>query len=141
MVTLSSCLIWQIISFSWQILQQIDLQKIPILAKKIIFSDEAHFDLGGYVNKHNCRIWGTENPHAYIEKPTQIKRVTVWCGFWFRDVIENNDSSKINKGTPLQSMAIVIGPWSIFKWFGLWSNEWECQILLLSGKRVVGIRS
>ena len=29
----------------------IDLQKMPILAKKIIFSDEAHFDLGGYVNK------------------------------------------------------------------------------------------
>ena len=39
---------------------------MPILAKKIIFSDEAHFDLGGYVNKKNCRIWGTENPHAYI---------------------------------------------------------------------------
>ena len=34
--------------------------------KKIIFSDEAHFDLGGYVNKQNWRIWGTENPHAYI---------------------------------------------------------------------------
>ena len=48
-----------------------DLQKMPILAKKkIIFSDEAHFDLGGYVNKQNCRIWGIENPHAYIEKPT-----------------------------------------------------------------------
>ena len=45
--------------------------------KKIIFSDEAHFDLGGYVNKQNCRIWGTENPHAYIEKATHPKRVTV----------------------------------------------------------------
>ena len=31
-----------------------------------------------------CRIWGTENPHAYIENP---KRVTVWCGFWFRGII------------------------------------------------------
>ena len=31
---------------------------------KIIFSDEAH--LISYVNKQNCRIWGTENPHAYI---------------------------------------------------------------------------
>ena len=55
--------------------------------KKIIFSDEAHFDLGGYVNKQNCRIWGTENSHAYIEKPTNPKRVTVWCGFWSRDTI------------------------------------------------------
>ena len=65
----------------------IDLQKMPILAKKIIFSDDAHFDLGGYVNKQNCRIWGTENPHAFIEKPTHLKRVTVWCGFGFRGII------------------------------------------------------
>ena len=54
-----------------EILWQIDLQNMPILAqKKIIFSDEAHFDVDGYVNKQNCRIWGTENSHAYIEKPT-----------------------------------------------------------------------
>ena len=65
MVILSSCLIREIISFflppneyggvyAWttlEILQQIGLQKIPILAKKIIFSDEAYFDLGSYVNK------------------------------------------------------------------------------------------
>ena len=82
MVSLSSCLIWQIISFiipqneygflyTWTTLGSepaIDLQKMPILKKKIIFSDEPHFDLGGYVNKQNCRIWGTENPHAYIER-------------------------------------------------------------------------
>ena len=65
----------------------IDLQKIPILAKKIIFSDEAHFDLGEYVNKQNCHIWGTENPYPYIEKPTNLKRVTVWCGFWSTGII------------------------------------------------------
>ena len=62
----------------------INLQKMPILAtKKLIFavSDEAHFNLGGYVNRQNCRIWDTENPHAYIEKSTHAKRVTVWCGF------------------------------------------------------------
>ena len=46
----------------------IDLLKKPILEKKVIFSDEAHFDLDGYVNKQDCRIWGTENSHAYIEK-------------------------------------------------------------------------
>ena len=53
---------------------------MPILAKKIIFSDEAYFDLGGYVDKQNCRFWGTENPKVYIEKPTHPKRVTV-CFF------------------------------------------------------------
>ena len=44
-----------------------------VFGKENIFSDEAHFVLGGYVNKHNCCIWGTENPHAYIEKPTHPK--------------------------------------------------------------------
>ena len=57
----------------------IDLQKMPILAKKITFSDEAHFDFGGYVNKQNCSIWGTENSNS--------KRVTVWCGLWSRGII------------------------------------------------------
>ena len=56
-------------------------------SKKIIFSDEAYFHLGGYVNKQNCHIWGTENQHAYIEKPTHSKRDTVWCGFCLRGVI------------------------------------------------------
>ena len=63
--------------------------------KKNIFSDEAHFDLAGYVNKQYCCIWGTENPHTYIEKPTHSKRNTVWCGLWSRSTIgtffyENN---------------------------------------------------
>ena len=55
--------------------------------KKIFFSDEAYFDLAEYVNKPNCRIRGIENPHAYIEKPTDPKRVTVWCAFWSRGII------------------------------------------------------
>ena len=92
-------MIWQIISFilppneygcvyAWTMQGSIDLQKMPILAKKkIIFSDEAHCDLGEHVNKQNCRIWGTENPQAYIEKPTYQKRVTVWCGFWSTGII------------------------------------------------------
>ena len=49
--------------------------------------NEAHFDLGGYINKQNCHIWGTENPYAYIKKPTHPKRVTVCCGFWSIGVI------------------------------------------------------
>ena len=55
--------------------------------KKIIFAGKAHFDLGRYVNKQSCHIWGTEKPHTYIEKPTHPKWVTIWCGFWFRSII------------------------------------------------------
>ena len=60
---------------------------MPILAKKIIFSDEPYFDLGVYVNKQNSSIWGTENKQAYIEKATDSKRVSVWGGFWSRGII------------------------------------------------------
>ena len=63
---------------------------MPILSKKKInFSNEAHFDLGGRVCKPTklSHIWGTENLHTYIEKPTHLKRVTVWCGFWSRSII------------------------------------------------------
>ena len=55
--------------------------------KNIILSDEAHFDLGGYVNKQTFRIWDIENQLTYIEKPTHQKRITVWCGFWYRGII------------------------------------------------------
>ena len=55
---------------------------MSILRKKIIFSDEAHFHIGGYVNKQNCRNCGSENPHKIKEKPMRPLRVTVWCGLW-----------------------------------------------------------
>ena len=31
-------------------------------SKKIFFSDEVLFIFDGYVNKQNCRIWGSGNP-------------------------------------------------------------------------------
>ncbi|CAK9833058.1 hypothetical protein ANTRET_LOCUS9796 [Anthophora retusa] len=70
--------------------------------RKIIFSDEAHFHLGGYVNKQNCRIWGSENPHVIVEKPMHPQRVTVWCGFWSGGIIGPFFFSKMSKETPLQ---------------------------------------
>ena len=61
----------------WQVGLRSTYRRCRFWQKDIIFSDEADFDLGGYVNKQNFRIWGTENSHAYIEKPTHPKRVTV----------------------------------------------------------------
>ncbi|VVC43070.1 Hypothetical protein CINCED_3A003523 [Cinara cedri] len=56
-------------------------------ASKIIFSDEAHFHTNGFVNKQNCRLWGTENPQQIKQCQMHPERVTVWCGFLSRGVI------------------------------------------------------
>lgn len=58
------------------------LEKInadPFFYRSLIFSDEAHFWLNGYVNKQNCRIWSDENPHVALQKPLHPDKVTVWC--------------------------------------------------------------
>ena len=38
----------------------------PEFHRKIIMSDEAHFHFGGYINKQNFRIRGSENPKKII---------------------------------------------------------------------------
>ncbi|GFV58852.1 hypothetical protein TNCV_1260791 [Trichonephila clavipes] len=53
--------------------------RIPDYHKLILFSDEAHFWLNGYVNKQNCRIWSEANLQVYAETPLHPEKLTVWC--------------------------------------------------------------
>ncbi|GFW81802.1 transposable element tc3 transposase [Trichonephila clavipes] len=55
--------------------------------KRILFSDEAHFWLNGYVNKQNCRIWSEANPQVYVETPFHPETLTVWCALWAGGII------------------------------------------------------
>lgn len=55
--------------------------------QKVIFSDEAYFELGGFVNTQNCRIWANENPREILPKQFHPPKVNVWCGFWAGGVI------------------------------------------------------
>ncbi|GFX87458.1 hypothetical protein TNCV_1329931 [Trichonephila clavipes] len=41
---------------------QNEIAVVPDFHKRILFRDEAHFWLNGYVNKQNCRIWSEANP-------------------------------------------------------------------------------
>ena len=91
---------------------------------KIIFSDEAHFDLGGYVNKQNCCIeksthWKTDTPrtsHCLVRILVQRHN---WAIF----------SLKMSKERPLPSMAIVIGPC----WTNFCSQKLKRRILAIFG--------
>ena len=46
--------------------------------QKLVFSDESTFYLNGCVNRHNCRIWGTEPPKETIDRVHSSPKVNVW---------------------------------------------------------------
>ncbi|GFU56040.1 DUF4817 domain-containing protein [Trichonephila clavipes] len=61
---------------------QNEIAVVPDFHKRILFSDEAHFWLNGYVNKQNCHIWSEANPQVYVETPLNPEKLTVWCALW-----------------------------------------------------------
>ncbi|GFW61462.1 uncharacterized protein TNCV_347101 [Trichonephila clavipes] len=66
---------------------QNEIAVVPDFHKRILFSDEAHFWLNGYVNKQNCCIWSEANPQVYVETPLHPEKLTVWCALWAGGII------------------------------------------------------
>ncbi|GFV46746.1 transposase [Trichonephila clavipes] len=66
---------------------QNEIAVAPDFHKRILFSDEAHIWLNGYVNKQNCRIWSEANPQVYVETPLHPEKLTVWCALWAGEII------------------------------------------------------
>ncbi|GFY25754.1 uncharacterized protein TNCV_1915041 [Trichonephila clavipes] len=66
---------------------QNEIAVVPDFHKRILFSDEAHFWLNGYVNKQNCRIWSEANPQVYVETPLHPEKLTVWCVLWAGEIL------------------------------------------------------
>ncbi|GFY00405.1 uncharacterized protein TNCV_1664441 [Trichonephila clavipes] len=61
---------------------QNEIAVVPDFHKRILFSNEAHFWLNGYVSKQNCRIWSEANPQVYVETPLHPEKLTDWCALW-----------------------------------------------------------
>ncbi|GFU97127.1 uncharacterized protein TNCV_4642201 [Trichonephila clavipes] len=64
---------------------QNEMAVAPDFHKRILFSDEAHFWLNGYVNKQNCRIWSEANPQVYVETPLHPEKsdcLVRFMGWW-----------------------------------------------------------
>ncbi|GFU90179.1 transposable element Tc3 transposase [Trichonephila clavipes] len=66
---------------------QNEIAVLPDFHKRILFSDEAHFWLNGYVNKQNCRIWSEATPQVYVETPLHREKLTIWCALWAGGII------------------------------------------------------
>jgi hypothetical protein len=52
----------------------------PNFLENIMFSDKATFHVSGVVNRHNVRIWGSQQPHSIMEHVRDSPKVNVWCG-------------------------------------------------------------
>ncbi|GFU74056.1 uncharacterized protein TNCV_1641812 [Trichonephila clavipes] len=87
---------------------QNEIAVVPDFHKRILFSDEAHFWLNGYVNKQNCRIWSEANPQVYVETPLHPEKRLFGAHYGLVEI--GRTSSKTMKATTLQSMVIGIEP-------------------------------
>ncbi|GFY22456.1 putative DD41D transposase [Trichonephila clavipes] len=66
---------------------QNEIAVVPDFHKRILFSEEAHFLLNGYVNKQNALIWSEANPQVYVETPLHPEKLTVWRALWAVGII------------------------------------------------------
>lgn len=55
--------------------------------EKTFFTDEAYFYLSGYVNSQNMRMWNTQNPHVFVERPLHPQKVGVWAAISSRRIV------------------------------------------------------
>jgi hypothetical protein len=54
--------------------------------EKVQFSDEATFHVSSAVNRRSVKIWGSENPYAYVEHQCDSPKINVCCAVSSRKV-------------------------------------------------------
>lgn len=72
----------------WQQEQQQKQQVNGKFSNKIIFNNEAYFDVNGFVNKLMSCIGRTDNPYVFYENRMYTKCVIVCCGYWTGVIVE-----------------------------------------------------
>ena len=72
-------------AFAEEILQRIDDDNGYL--NSVCFSDEATFHVSGKVNKHNIRIWGSQNPCEVLDRERDSPKINVWCGLMHNQII------------------------------------------------------
>ena len=76
--------------------------------KKIIFLDEAHFDLGGYINKIDP--FGIQKTRTHTLESRRTQNESLFGVYFGPEAKLGNFSLKMSKEKALQSITIVIGP-------------------------------
>ena len=73
------------IEFAVTMLDRLDSD--PGFLKRVCFSDESTFHVSGLINRHNSRIWGSQNPHETYEHKRDFPKLNVWCGIMHDKII------------------------------------------------------
>ncbi|GFV61296.1 integrase catalytic domain-containing protein [Trichonephila clavipes] len=104
--------------------------------KRILFSDEAHFWLNGYVNKQNCRNWSEANPQVCFIARRDRPR-TIYCdnGTNFRGAF--NDLSKLNWSKIVEETRTPKILWKFIPPTAAWWGGWW-ERLVRTVKRTLG---
>ena len=79
------CTIRSRVEFATFMLNAIDEEETFL--QRICFLDEATFYVNGCVNRHNCRICGTEQLNDIHEYVRGSPKVNIWCGLLYDHVI------------------------------------------------------
>ena len=64
-------------AFATEVLERIESDREYL--QHVAISDEATFHISGKVNRHNVRIWASENSHVVVEHQRDSGKVNVWC--------------------------------------------------------------
>ena len=63
------------------------LQENPDFLKRIVYSDECSFSLGGAVKKQKVGVWGTKRPDIVYQSAQSTEYIMVWCVVSKTDII------------------------------------------------------
>ena len=63
------------------------LDSDPGFLKRVCFKDESTFHVSGLLNRHNLRIWGSENPRDTCELERDSPKLNVRCRIMYNKII------------------------------------------------------
>ena len=63
------------------------LDSDPGFLKHVCFCDKSTFYVSGLLNRHNLRIWGSENLHDTCEPEWDFPKLIMWCGIMHDKII------------------------------------------------------
>jgi hypothetical protein len=75
----------QRLHFANVMLQKINID--PSFFDKVLWTDEAGFNLDGTKNKQNTRHWSVINPNFTVERRMKSFQVNVWAGIWSGGIV------------------------------------------------------